>query len=498
MVRNITRRTVGRGVAGLVAAGAVVPAAPFAPSAEAQTMATGLRFPQGFRWGVATAAYQIEGAWNTDGKGPSIWDTYVRISGKIQNGDTGDVALDHYNRYRDDIRIMRELGANAYRFSISWPRIFPEGRGQINQPGIDFYSRLIDAQLQAGIEPFATLYHWDLPQTLQDKGGWQSRDTAEAFAEYAGLMAARLGDRVKHFFTLNELQNFVDMGHQGSEFTVQGRNVRIELAPGLSLPQGQVNQVAHHAVLAHGLGVQAIRARGASDIKVGPADVLFSGVPLVDTPQNVKAAQDATRSYNWRFLDVMLSGKYNDDYLRTAGADAPRFTQADIRAIASPLDFIGVNIYVPKSYIVATDSAPGWRAILTSVSHPKMGSPWHSFSPEVMYWGPKLVHDIWKPKAIFVTENGCAAADAITPSGEVLDTDRVMYLRAVMMNLHRAIAEGAPVQGNFVWSAFDNFEWVGGYGTRFGMVHVDYTTQKRTPKLSASWFREAAARNAVV
>lgn len=500
MPGRISRRELGLvASAGLVgmgmgATGAASGAPP--PAADARH-GRGLRFPDGFRWGVATAAYQIEGAPATDGKGPSIWDTYVRIPGKIRNGDTGDVAIEHYRRYREDVAILRDLGANAYRFSISWPRILPTGRGRVNAPGLDFYSRLVDELRGAGIEPYATLYHWDLPQALQDKGGWQSRDTAEAFADYAGLVAERLGDRVKSFFTLNELQNFVQMGHRGSTLEVQGKAVRIELAPGLQLSPAQVNQVAHHSVLAHGLGVQAMRARGPADLRIGPADVLFTGVPVDEAPETIRAAEAATRRYNDQFLGVMLTGRYSDDFLKTAGADAPKFTDADLRAIGSPLDFVGVNIYIPKSCVEAADTATGFREIPTALSHPKMGSPWHSFSPEVLYWGPRLLNDIWKPKAIYITENGCAADDAMTPDGRVLDTDRVMYLRAVMTNLHRAIAEGAPVKGNFVWSAFDNLEWTGGYGTRFGLVHVDFGTQRRTPKLSAGWFRQAARTNAV-
>lgn len=455
-------------------------------------------FPPGFLWGVATASYQIEGSPDADGKGKSIWDTYAHTPGKMKNEDTGDVAIDHYRRYRDDVLLMKDMGVNAYRFSISWPRIFPTGCGRPNPGGLDFYSRLVDELLKADIKPFATLYHWDLPQALQDKGGWQSRVTSMNFADYAGLVAEKLGDRIKNFFTLNELQNFVDMGHRGTELTVQGKPVRIELAPGLALPIGALNQVAHHAVLAHGLAVQAIRARGSADIKVGPADVLFSAVPLIDAPNHVAAAKAATRSYNWRFLDVMLSGRYSDDYLVSAGPDAPRFSDEDLRAIASPNDFVGINIYVLKNYVLASDVEPGWQEIPTSISHPKMFSPWHSFSPEVLYWGPRLLNEIWKPKAIYITESGCAAADTVTSDGQVYDTDRIMYLRAVMGNLHRAMAEGAPVKGNFVWSAFDNLEWTSGYGTRFGLVHVDFKTQKRTPKLSAAWFRETARRNTIV
>lgn len=498
MPQDLDRRALGKAA---MALGLAAPSAALGQTAgqgAAPARPAAPRFPEGFRWGVATAAYQIEGSPAADGKGPSIWDTYAHIPGKMQNGDTGDVAIDHYRRYRDDVRIIRGLGANAYRFSISWPRVFPQGTGPVNEPGLDFYSRLVDAQLEAGIEPFATLYHWDLPQALEDRGGWRSRDTARAFADYAGFVTHRLGDRVKRFFTLNELQNFVDMGHRGRETVVQGRTVQIELAPGLKLPPRELNQVAHHAVLAHGLGVQAIRARAPSGVEVGPADVLFSAVPAIDAPEHVAAATAATRTYNWRFLDAMLSGRYSDDYLAAAGADAPRFTDEDLRAIGSPLDFVGVNIYLPRAYAVAATEAPGWKAVPMSVSQPKMGSPWHSLAPEVLYWGPRLVHAIWGPKAIYVTENGCAAADEMTPDRRVLDTDRVMYLRAVMANLQRATAEGVPVRGNFVWSAFDNLEWTGGFGTRFGLVHVDFATQARTPKLSAAWFREAAARNAVV
>ncbi len=469
------------------AGGAQVPLSPARPA-----------FPPGFCWGVATAAYQIEGSPDADGKGRSIWDTYAHVPGKMNNGDTGDVAIDHYIRYKEDVQVMKDMGVQAYRFSVSWPRIFPAERGAPNTKGLDFYSRLVDKLLEAGITPFATLYHWDLPQVLQDKGGWQSRETSVAFGEYAGYVAERLGDRIKNFFTLNELQNFVDMGHRGVDLVVQGKPVRIELAPGLSLPVAAVNQVSHHAVLAHGLAVQAIRARGAADIKVGPADVLFTGVPAIDAPEHVAAAKAATRSYNWRFIDVMLSGRYSDEYLAWAGADAPRFTDADMRAIGSPLDFVGVNIYVLKKLILASDKASGWQELEMAVSHPKMGSPWHSLSPEVLYWGPRLLHEIWKPKAIYITENGCAAADVVAPDGRIYDTDRVMYLRAGMSSLQRAAAEGVPVKGNFVWSAFDNLEWTGGYGTRFGLVHVDFKTQKRTPKLSAAWFKEAARCNAVV
>lgn len=455
-------------------------------------------FPAGFRWGVATAAYQIEGAPAADGKGQSIWDVYAHLPGKMKNNDTGDVAIDHYRRYREDVRLMRDMGVNAYRFSVAWTRVQPTGRGRPNPQGLDFYSRLVDELLAAGIEPFATLYHWDLPQALQEKGGWQSRDTALAFADYAGHVATRLGDRVKHYFTLNEFQNFVDMGHRGVELQVQGKPVRIELAPGLKLATGAVNQVAHHAVLAHGLSVQAIRAVRGQGVKIGPAEVMFCAVPAIDTPEHVKAAEAATRHLNARFIDVMQTGRYADSYLQEAGRDAPVFSDADLRAISTPIDFIGINVYIASKHVIASDRPPGYQEVPMNVSHPKMFSPWHTFSPEVLYWAPRLTNSIWRPKEIYITENGCAASDQVAPDGRVYDLDRVMYLRNGMAQLQRATAEGIPVKGNFVWSAFDNLEWTGGYGTRFGLVHVDFATQKRTPKLSAAWFKEAARRNAVV
>jgi beta-glucosidase len=462
-------------------------------------MSTAPEFPKGFVWGVATASYQIEGSPDADGKGKSIWDTYAHTPGKMKNGDTGDVAIDHYRRYKDDVKVMKNLGATAYRFSIAWPRVFPNGTGEPNPKGLDFYSRLVDELLAAGIEPFPTLYHWDLPQALQDAhGGWQSHETAKAFGEYSGYVAQKLSDRVKHFFTINEFHSFVDVGHRGAELVVQGKPVLIELAPGLKLQPSALNQVRHHAVLAHGLAVQAIRAMGRPGTKVGPAEVLYVAVPAIDTPAHVKAAEAATRDLNAAFLGVILEGKYSDTYLSAAGKDAPTFTDEDLRIISSPLDFVGINVYRPSSYVLASNEPPGYKAIPTNVSHPKMFSSWHTFGPEALYWAPKQLQSLWNAKEIYITENGCAASDEVAADGNVYDSDRVMYLRNALTHLQRATAEGVPVKGNFVWSAMDNLEWTDGYGTRFGMVYVDFKTQKRTPKLSAMWYQEAAKRNAVV
>jgi beta-glucosidase len=458
------------------------------------------RFPDGFSWGVATSAYQIEGAWNEDGKGVSIWDTYAHTPGHIKNDDTGDVANDHYHRYKEDVALMQSLGATAYRFSIAWPRIFPEGTGQPNPKGIDFYKRLTDELREVGIEPFATLYHWDLPQTLQDKyNGWRSAETAKAFAEYAGYVAEQLGDRVKHYFTINEFRSFVEGGYQGIAVQIGGgKTVHLGGAPGLALSPGDLNQVRHHAALGHGLAVQAIRARGPAGTKVGFAENMLVAVPVIDTPEYVKAAETATRELNADFTTVMLEGRYTDGYLARAGADAPTFTDDELKVIASPLDFVGINVYKPNSYVAPSDEAPGYRTIPLNASHPKMQSSWHVFDPEALYWAPKQVQSLWGAKSIFITENGCAASDVVAEDGKVYDSDRVMFLRAYLMQLQRATSEGVPVDGYFLWSAQDNFEWSAGYGDRFGLVYVDFETLERRPKLSAEWFREAARQNAVV
>ena len=454
------------------------------------------KFPDNFLWGIATAAYQNEGAANEDGKGKSIWDTYTHTPGKISDGSNGDIAVDHFHRYKEDVQLMKDLGAKAYRFSISWPRIFPTGRGEINMKGLDFYNRLIDELLKAGIEPFATLYHFDLPQGLMDNyGGWQSRETAYAFAEYAGFVANHLGDRVKHIFTLNEFYSFVDMGYQGISIDVGGRKASIELAPGLKLSNGELYQVRHNAVLAQGLAVKAIHASSNAGIKCGPAVNISTAVPLIATPENIKAATIATREYNAGYLTVMLEGKYTDAYLAKAGKDAPKFTEQDLRDIATPVDFVGLNVYRPTAYVEHSNDPIGYREAPLNSSHPKMHSVWHSLGPEVMYWSTKIAQELWNPKEIYITENGCCTNDVITPEGNIFDTDRIMFLRSSLLEFQQAINEGVPIKGYFLWTLMDNFEWSAGYGNRYGIVYVDYKTLERTPKSSALFFKELTRNN---
>jgi beta-glucosidase len=483
MTAELTRRYFAK-VTGSAALGSLATNADAAAQSR-ENDASMRRFPDGFLWGTATASYQIEGAWNEDGKGESIWDRFAHTPGKIQNGDTGDVALDHYHRYKEDVRLIKSLGAGAYRFSISWPRIFPQGAGAPNAKGLDFYSRLVDELLANGIAPFATLYHWDLPQALQDRGGWESRDTAKAFADYSGYVAQKFSDRIRHFFTINEFTTFVELGYATGVF-----------APGLKLPPARLNQLRHNTVLAHGLAVQAIRAKAAPGTMVGLAENMAAGVPVVETPEHIAAAERYTREANAGYLTVILEGHYTDGFLESAGADAPKFTSEDLKIISTPLDFVGINVYVPR-YVRAIDAAPGYQSLEFSKSHPRTASPWHFIAPEALYWAPRHLVKIWNVKDIYITENGCAAADDPAADGIVYDSDRIMFLRSYLAQLQRATAEGVPVRGYFLWSSMDNFEWSSGYAMRFGLIYVDYATLKRTPKLSASFYREVVGQNHV-
>ena len=437
-------------------------------------------FPNGFVWGTATSAYQIEGAVDEDGRGRSIWDTFAHTPGRIADHSNGDRANDHYHRYKQDVRLIKDLGVKAYRFSIAWPRVFPEGSGAPNPKGLDFYDRLVD-------EPYATLYHWDLPQVLQDRvGGWQSSDTSKAFGDYAGYVAERLSDRVKNFFTVNEPDRFVNFGY--------GWNID---APGLNLPPAELNQVRHHVALAHGLAVQAIRAKGRAGTRVGPAENIAACLPAIDTPENIRAAEIATRELNAGFLGVILEGKYTDGFLEYAGAAAPKFTADELKIISSPNDFVGLNIYAPQFYVVASDRAPGFTVLPFPASFPHMNSEWLRVGPETIYWVPRLAAKIWNIETIYISENGTSSADELAAEGKVYDLDRIMYLRNYLTQLQRATAEGVPVRGYFLWSLMDNFEWIFGFEKRFGVYRVDFETQVRTPKLSVSFYRNVIARNGV-
>jgi beta-glucosidase len=481
-MKTLTRRHFGKTLAG--AAAAALATASLQRVAFAQMAAPALlQFPPNFLWGCATAAYQVEGAAAEDGRKPSDWDTFSHTPGKTFQGETGDVADDSYHLYKEDIKLLKSLGVGGYRFSISWSRIFPDGTGQPNPKGLDYYQRVVDELLKNNIAPYITLFHWDLPQALP--GGWQSRDTSKAFGDYAGYIAGKLSDRVSHFFTTNEFVCFTDLGYKTGRF-----------APGLKLPDAQVNQVRHHAVLGHGLAVQAIRANAKNGTQIGLAENANVYVPVIETREQIEAARRATREENAPFLTAVMEGKYTDGYLEREGANAPKVEPGDMKIIGSPLDFVGLNVYTPE-YVRADASPAGYVIEKRPSSFPRMASEWLYVGPEVIYWAVRNVSDIWKPRALYITENGCSSDDVLTSAGHIEDTDRVMYLRNHLTHLHRAAAEGYPIKGYFLWSLLDNFEWADGYSKRFGLHYVDFKTQARTPKQSAEWYREVISRNAV-
>jgi beta-glucosidase len=480
-MKVITRREFGKGVA--AAAAATYAGISLPKIALGQPKASSLNYPKGFLWGCATAAYQVEGGARDDGRGPSVWDTFSHTPGKTYHGETGDMADDSYHLYKEDVKLLKNLGVSIYRMSISWSRVFPTGKGPVNAKGLDYYNRVVDELLANNIAPYVTMFHWDLPQALP--GGWQSRDTSKAFADYAGFMAKQLSDRVHNFMTTNEFTCFTDSGYKSGVF-----------APGLKLPDAGVNQVRHHGILAHGLGVQAIRANAPSGTQVGLAENAVVVCPVMETPEHIEAAQKATRDVNAQFLTAVLDGKYPDNYLAHEGANAPKVEEGDMKAIGSPLDFVGLNVYVPL-YARADGSAQGYAMEPMPTSYPHMASPWLTLGPECIYWAVRNVCDIWKVPAIYITENGTSSDDVLTPAGRVEDVDRVMYLRNHLTHLHRAVSEGYPVKGYFLWSLLDNFEWADGYSKRFGIHYVDFKTLKRTPKLSAEWYTQVIAKNAV-
>ncbi len=483
---NPTRRQFAT-VSGAAALGLGAGTGPAAATPETQPGAKEYcRFPDSFLWGCATAAYQVEGAVEEDGRKPSVWDTHSHQAGRVNHGDTGDVAVDQYHRYKEDIQLMKALGVKAYRFSVAWPRVFPDGDGKPNEKGIAYYERLVDALLAAGIEPYCTLFHWDLPQAMQDRfGGWQSRDTSKFFADYSGYVARRLSDRVSHYFTINEFSCFTDLAYGYGVF-----------APAMKLAPRELNQVRHHAVLGHGLALAAIRASAGRPVQVGLAENSTLCVPILETEAHIAATRRAMRQVNAQFLTAVLEGKYTDEYLTAEGANAPKFTAEDMRVIGGRLDFVGLNCYAP-THIRAADNKAGFTIVPHPSSYPHMASPWLFIGPEILYWGPRHLKEIWGVNNVLITENGCSADDKVAADGHVYDTDRVMYLRNHFVQAHRAVAEGWPLKGYFLWSLLDNFEWNDGYSKRFGIHYVNFETQQRIPKLSAEFYRGVIARRSI-
>lgn len=442
-------------------------------------------FPSGFIWGAATAAPQIEGAAFTDGKGPSVWDTWAHAKERNGGADTLDVACDHYHRFDGDFRLMADLGIKHYRFSIAWPRIFPNGAGEPNRKGLDFYHRIFDSLEAHGIEAYVTMFHWDLPAALEAVGGWRNRSVVDAFALYADTLVKEYGRRVRHWITLNEIRCFTELAYGA------GRK-----APAVKEGQAVVNQTYHHALLCHGHGVRAVREFGRRDAKVGLTDNPFVQVPVRERAVDIDAARELFVRRNIRVLDPIYRGHYDERYLREAGSSAPKFEAEDFKLISLPTDFLGLNIYTGD---FVRQSASGRSEKLAFPRHyPEADSPWLQLNARSMYWGPKMVADIYGVTEVLITENGVGYDDAPPVAGEVLDLHRLEYVRSCVREMHRAIDDGVPVTGYFIWSFMDNFEWEDGYARRFGIVYNDFVTQVRTPKLSAQWYSDLIASNRIV
>ena len=453
------------------------------------------QFPAGFRWGAATAAYQIEGAAREGGRGPSIWDTFSHTPGKVLGGDTGDVAVDHYHRYAEDVALMVDLGLTAYRFSISWPRVQPSGSGEFNEEGLDFYRRLVDALLEAGIEPWPTLYHWDLPQPLEDAGGWPERETAHRFAEYAAHVHAALGDRVRHWTTVNEPWCAAFLGYASGEH-----------APGRREPAASL-QAAHHLLLAHGLAVEAMRAR-TPDNRFGAAVNLYAISAASDDPADADAARRIDGLQNRLFLDPLLLGRYPTDVLEDVAPLGFTPPDDDLAVIGRSCDQLGINYYSRHTVAGTPGEATQTASSPFSTHSPWPGSDHVRFVPSGrpvtgMGWDIDAdglhevltrVHREYPEVPLYITENGAGYDEAPDPDGTIQDEGRIAYLDEHLRACHRAIADGVPLRGYFTWSLLDNFEWAWGYSKRFGLVHVDYATQRRVPKESARWYAEVIRR----
>lgn len=442
-----------------------------------------VKFPEDFLWGTATASYQIEGGFNEGGRGESIWDRFSHIPGKIDDGKTGDVACDHYHLYKKDIKLMKELGLRAYRLSIAWPRIFPDGSGKPNQKGIDFYGRLLTMLCENGIKPAVTLYHWDLPQKLQDKGGWANRDTADRFAEYASYIYKELGDLVPYFITHNE----------PPVVTYNGNYIGNH-APGIT-DFSTALQVAHNILLSHGKAVEAYRASGHKG-EIGITMNETYAVPKTDSPADIAAAKRGDGYWNRWFCDPVFKGSYPADmveWYKQKGVVLPKIHDGDLKTISVPLDFVGLNYYFATAY---SDDQTKWPVGFSEdfVGGDRTDMGW-GINPDGLYQLLRGLDNYQKGIKVFVTENGTAVRDIVNREGKVEDDNRINYLYNHFLAAHKAKEDGVNLQGYFVWSLLDNFEWACGYTKRFGLVYVDYNTQKRIVKKSGGWFCDVIKNN---
>ena len=443
-----------------------------------------MAFCKDFVWGAATASYQIEGAWNEDGKGLNIWDVYSHQPGKIEDGSTGDVACDHYHRFREDVQLMKEMGLKGYRFSISWPRIFPKGYGEVNPKGMQFYSDLVDCLLENGIEPYITLYHWDLPYELHKKGGWMNDEIIQRFADYAAEVVKHLSDRVTHFITFNEPQVFIGIG------CLSGGN-----APGYKSTYQDVFQMAHNVLKAHGAAVKAMRAAAVRDIKIGIAPTCSAHYPASEKPEDIEAArahlfacpplgERVLWNVSW-WSDPVIFGRYPADGLELYKDYLPEITPEDMELISQPIDFYCQNIYHGHEVEAGPDGKPvqtqrPFGAALNAMAWP--------VTPECLHWGPRFLYERYQ-LPFYISENGMSCHDTVSLDGKVHDPNRIDFMQRYLQEYEKATEDGADIRGYFYWSLMDNFEWTYGYMGRFGLIYVDYQTQERILKDSAYWYK---------
>ncbi len=448
-----------------------------------------MSFREDFVWGAATSAYQIEGAVKEDGKGEHIWDVYTKEPGKIFEGHTGEVACDHYHRYKEDVQIMKEIGLKGYRFSIDWSRVLPEGTGRVNEKGIEFYDHLIDELLANDIESYITMYHWELPYELYKRGGWMNPQIVEWFGEYAKLLAERFSDRVKYFFTLNEPQCFVGLGFLNGEH-----------APGVKAPVRDTFEMAHNVLKAHGRAVQMLRAHARRPLMIGYAPTASMRYPATEKAEDIEAARKAlfslpadVKNWHWNvtwWSDPILLGKYPEEGLAKYEPYLPKITAEDMRLISQPIDMYGQNIYNGQCVRMGEDGEP--ENVTRYEGFPKTAIDW-PVTPECLYWGPKFLYERYQ-KPLYITENGLSCHDVISLDGKVHDPNRIDFLARYLHELKRAAGE-IDLRGYFQWSLIDNFEWAKGYSERFGLVYVDYPTQKRILKDSAYWYQKIIKEN---
>ena len=445
-----------------------------------------MAFRDDFVWGGASASYQIEGAAYEDGKGPSVWDMFCRENGKVLNGASGDLACDHYHRYREDVALMKEMGYQAYRFSISWPRIIPEGSGTVNEKGLDFYSRLLDSLGDAGITPYATLFHWDYPYALFRRGGWMNEDSSKWFADYVSVVARRLGDRIKNYFTLNEPQLFIGFGFHETFH-----------APGIRMPIWDLLLMMHNVLLSHGRAVQALRSL-VPDAKIGWAPTGAAHYPATESPMDREAAREAFFGIGERTFwsvslwnDPVFLGKYPEELFTRFGEYMPKINPGDMEIISEKLDFLGENVYSGSP--VRSDGRGGWEFAQQKQGYPFTCTKWN-ITPESLYWAPAFLWERYKTP-IYITENGLSCHDVVSLDGKVHDPNRIDFLTRYLNSLRKAAADGIDVRGYFHWSVTDNFEWSKGYTERFGMVYCDFETQKRIIKDSGYWYRDVIKAN---